>query len=517
MADTMSTTGTGPIPTSSSSPMDKLLEQLINSTVAPTINGLLDISATTNKTGTENSTGTKTSTETGTGTKTSSTSLAAQTILDQQIASLKANLTDNNQYGQLVNSIMQDAAKTFNPTNTASRRSGAYNSTTLDQLRNDATAKATAQAAEATLADKRAKMAQLVELIGQNVNANKKEDTSTSQAGTTNANQTNNTNEQSVVEANRIGRGAADVAKVGAAAALAKSLLGTDLGKSMTTKGVGLLKQLFDMSGGSTGLPSNWFEDLSGVVADPNAVSGSYDEAIKSIFGDVNETGLPDGWFEDQGSSLFSDSSTFADLLNSSGVSANSLGGWSGPTAALINASDGEWGWSDTGSTVGTAIGTAIGGPIGGSIGGAVGSAGGESVGNDVENGSALLSMSTLGLNTVIGDLFGGCFLTTACMKHMQEHFDDKCRELEAMRELRDKYIRQLPAGEDIIEAYYLFAPEYVKRIEEKENAPELWKAVYFNYILPCVEYVIDKKYHEAYLTYLNMIRCVQVVTGVGV
>ena len=524
---TATSAGTGPISAGASTPMDKMLEQLVNSTIAPTINSMLDVSGTTTKNSTESSTGTKTSTETGTGTKTSATSVAAQTLLDQQIASLQSSLTDNNQYGQLIGNIMNEAAKGFNPTNAVSRRSGAYNSTTLDQLRNDAAAKATSQASEAVLADKRAKLTQLVELIGQNVNANKTESTVTNQAGTTNATQANTGNEKATVEANRIGSGAADAAKVGAAAMMAKSLLGTDVGKTMTDTGVGLLKKLLDASGNSTGLPANWFEDLSGMVADPSAISSSYDDVIKGIFGDVTETGLPEGWFDEVGSELFTSSGDFTNFLNSSGVSASQLGGWSGPLTALTNAADGEWGWNDTGSTVGSIVGSVL-GPWGSAAGSALGSLGGASVGKDVESGKALLNTATLGLGGAISDvadsvggfvddLFGGgCFLTTACMKALQDSFDDKCHELEALRDLRDNYIQHLPAGKEIIEAYYLFAPEIVKRIESFDNAAEIWAWLYETFISTCVNYVDEGQYKKAYLTYLHMIQYVQLTTGVG-
>ena len=516
MAEVTATAGTGPIATGASTPMDKMLEQLVNSTIAPTINSLLDVTATTSKNTNENSTGTKTSTETGTGTKTSATSAAAQTLLDQQIASLQASLTDNNQYGQLIGNIMNEAAKGFNPTNAVSRRSGAYNSTTLDQLRNDAAAKATSQAAEAVLADKRAKLAQLVELIGQNVNANKTESTSTSHAGTTNATQSNTGSEKATVEANRIGSGPADAAKVGAAALMAKSLLGTDVGKTMTETGVGLLKKLLDASGSSTGLPANWFEDLSGVVADPSAISSSYDDVIKSIFGDVTETGLPEGWFDEVGPELFSSSSDFTSFLTNSGVSMDQLGGWSGPLTALTNAADGKWGWDDTGATVGSVVGSYF-GPWGSTAGSAIGKAIGEPVGDIIEGAGGLVSDAVDSVGGFVNDLFGGgCFITTACMKIMQSNFDDKCHELEALRDLRDNYIRHLPAGAEIIEAYYLFAPEIVKAIEAREDSFELWTGLYETFIVPCVDFVDAGQYKKAYLTYLHMIQYVQLTTGVG-
>ena len=48
MADVTTTSaGTGPIAQSGKTPQDILMEQLLNSVVAPTVNSLLDVSATT--------------------------------------------------------------------------------------------------------------------------------------------------------------------------------------------------------------------------------------------------------------------------------------------------------------------------------------------------------------------------------------------------------------------------------------------------------------------------------------
>ena len=175
-ADTTSTAGTGTIPQQSKTPGDIFMEQLLTSVVAPTANSMLDISATTTGTGTAATTGTKNETDTQTGTKTSSTTSAAQALIDQQISQIQGQLSGNNQqYSDMLGNILNQAAQTFNPTNAPSRRSGAYNSTTLDQLRNDAQAKATAAGAGAILEDKRAKLASLVSLIEQNATLNKTE------------------------------------------------------------------------------------------------------------------------------------------------------------------------------------------------------------------------------------------------------------------------------------------------------------------------------------------------------
>jgi hypothetical protein len=159
MAVTTTSAGTGPITQTTKTPGDILMEQLLTSVTGPAVNSLLDISATSSKTGTE--------------TKNSSTSTSAQASIDQQIAALEASLASGNtQYQDLINNIMTNAAQEFNPTQARSRQSGAYNSTTLEMLSNDAKAKATAKSAEVVLADKKAKQLALVDLIKANATTN---------------------------------------------------------------------------------------------------------------------------------------------------------------------------------------------------------------------------------------------------------------------------------------------------------------------------------------------------------
>ena len=61
---------------------------------------------------------------------------------------------------------------------------------------------------------------------------------------------------------------------------------------------------------------------------------------------------------------------------------------------------------------------------------------------NDRENGTQKKSRGS------------GCYLTTACIKHMQDGFDEKCKELTLLRWFKDKFVSQ----EDI-EHYYQTAP----------------------------------------------------------
>lgn len=54
----------------------------------------------------------------------------------------------------------------------------------------------------------------------------------------------------------------------------------------------------------------------------------------------------------------------------------------------------------------------------------------------------------------------GGCYLTSACMKHFQKNFDDNCYELTVLRWFRDNFV-----SKEDIEHYYNVAPIIVKKL----------------------------------------------------
>jgi hypothetical protein len=161
-------------------------------------------------------------------------------------------------------------------------------------------------------------------------------------------------------QANRIGGGAGTTAAIGGAVLLAQQLLGTSAGKDLTSTGINALKKIFDLSGNSTGLPANWFDDLSGAVG-----TESVDDILAALgTQEASQQAMEDAMLKvfgsgDAASNWLTNSGVTTDLLSSGATSASGF-------AALANAADGKWGWSDTGSTIGSAIGTTIGGPVGG-------------------------------------------------------------------------------------------------------------------------------------------------------
>lgn len=95
----------------------------------------------------------------------------------------------------------------------------------------------------------------------------------------------------------------------------------------------------------------------------------------------------------------------------------------------------------------------------------------------------------------------GSCYLTSACMKHFQENFDDDCYELRVLRWFRDNFV----SPEDI-KHYYTVAPYIVKEINKDEKADLVYDYIYDNIVDYCVEQIVDGNYDNAYKRYKNSI-----------
>lgn len=62
------------------------------------------------------------------------------------------------------------------------------------------------------------------------------------------------------------------------------------------------------------------------------------------------------------------------------------------------------------------------------------------------------------------------CYLTTACMKHYLDEFDDNCHELSVLRWFRDHFV-----SKEDIEHYYEIAPIVVKTLEQLPNKIDIY------------------------------------------
>lgn len=91
----------------------------------------------------------------------------------------------------------------------------------------------------------------------------------------------------------------------------------------------------------------------------------------------------------------------------------------------------------------------------------------------------------------------GGCYLTTACMQHFGDNFDDNCHELTVLRAFRDKYV----SPEDI-KHYYRVAPAIVKGLNNMPYSDFIYHYIYKNLVDKCVKLIESGNYEMAYYRY---------------
>lgn len=98
-------------------------------------------------------------------------------------------------------------------------------------------------------------------------------------------------------------------------------------------------------------------------------------------------------------------------------------------------------------------------------------------------------------------DSGSGCYLTTACMKHKQDNFNDNCIELTTLRWFRDNFVT-----EDDIKYYYEKAPMIVEKIDSLQDSTQIYNWIYENIVSACVEAIKNKDFDFTYNRYKNSI-----------
>ena len=116
----------------------------------------------------------------------------------------------------------------------------------------------------------------------------------------------------------------------------------------------------------------------------------------------------------------------------------------------------------------------------------------------DSDNGTATIVDTSSGSKETT-DI--SCFLTTACMRHMQENFDDNCEELTVLRKFRDKYVTK----EDI-KHYYEVAPKIVEEIDKNDDSTIVFKYIYDHVVSACVNAIKSGNYEFAYRRYKSSV-----------
>ncbi len=95
------------------------------------------------------------------------------------------------------------------------------------------------------------------------------------------------------------------------------------------------------------------------------------------------------------------------------------------------------------------------------------------------------------------------CYLTSACMRHFKNQFDDNCYELRILRWFRDNFV-----SKEDIEHYYEIAPTIVEAINKEEKSNLIYDYIYDNVVDYCVAQIENGNYDEAYARYKNSILC---------
>ena len=93
------------------------------------------------------------------------------------------------------------------------------------------------------------------------------------------------------------------------------------------------------------------------------------------------------------------------------------------------------------------------------------------------------------------------CYLTTACMRHFNEDFDDAGYELTVLRWFRDKFVSKKD-----INHYYEIAPIIVDAINENPECDKIYDYIYENVIDACVKAIEQEDYEFAYNRYKSSI-----------
>jgi len=93
------------------------------------------------------------------------------------------------------------------------------------------------------------------------------------------------------------------------------------------------------------------------------------------------------------------------------------------------------------------------------------------------------------------------CYLTTACMKHYLEKFDDNCYELTVLRWFRDNFV-----SKEDIKHYYKTAPMIVEAIEQEQHKDIIYNYIYDNVVDACVKAIENGDYDFAYNRYKESI-----------
>lgn len=96
------------------------------------------------------------------------------------------------------------------------------------------------------------------------------------------------------------------------------------------------------------------------------------------------------------------------------------------------------------------------------------------------------------------------CYITTAVCESRQK--PDDCYELSLLRSFRDDYLLKSDEGAKMVDEYYDVAPSIVKHIGKRENADEIYEAIWQQYLSPCIRLIESGQNEECVDLYRHMV-----------
>ena len=97
------------------------------------------------------------------------------------------------------------------------------------------------------------------------------------------------------------------------------------------------------------------------------------------------------------------------------------------------------------------------------------------------------------------------CYITTAVCESLNK--PDDCYELTTLRKYRDEYLLSTESGREIVEEYYNIAPTIVKRIGRQDDAGEIYRGIWDEYLSPCIHLIEKGRKEECKDRYSEMVR----------
>lgn len=134
-----------------------------------------------------------------------------------------------------------------------------------------------------------------------------------------------------------------------------------------------------------------------------------------------------------------------------------------------------------------------------------------------VANASISASKKAQKGGSLLGGLFGGCFITTAVCRYTGQ--PDDCELLQTLRDWRDSWMQETAERRAMVERYYETAPRYVTAIDQRSDARFIY-AELERLILTCVHWIKLKRFRMALAYYLAAVEFARVqaeyVPGAG-